>query len=130
MTFKEYLKKNTFKDILGGYADDMDLKQCLETKKIIDKHSGKVFLLCAPWALLAVLCGAVYNFAVEVLASWGIGEVLEHDTTPLVFLFMALTLLAIAYGYVVAVSRITDQINKRIKIIAGVDDGQKETRAD
>lgn len=123
---KEWMGKNTAKEIVGPIVADYDLKQCVELRNKINKHQGKTYLIAVPLCLLMEVIGVAYISISKWLADMGLIELAEDDTSGLAFIFLGLVVLAVWFGYSIFLSVILGGVNKRIEVLAGVSDGTQE----
>lgn len=124
--FKEWMKKDTAKEIVGPIVADYDLKQCVELKNKITRHQGKTYLIAVPLCLFMEVIAVAYISIMVGLADIGLIEVAENDTSGLAFVFLGVLVLAVWFGYTIFLTEIIGRINKRIEELAGVSDGTQK----
>lgn len=123
--FSNWMGKNTAKGIIWPIVADYDLKQCVELKTKISKHSNKVYFIGVCLCMFFTFIALAYMGISSLLADFNLIELKEHDTTGLGILIGGLFIFMGCFGYIVFLSVITEQCNKRIKEIAGVFDGEE-----
>ncbi len=124
--FKEWMKKDTAKDIVGPIVADYDLKQCVELQKKITRHQEKTYFIAVPFCLFMMVISVVYIGISQWLADIGLIEVAENDTSGLGLIFLGMLVLAVWFGYSIFLTVIIGRINKRIEELAGVSDGTQK----
>lgn len=129
MTWKERLSnwmgKNTAKGIIWPIVADYDLKQCVELKTRVNKHSGKIYFIGVCLCMLFTFISLAYMGISSLLADLNLIQLKEHDTTGLGILVWGLFFFMACFGYIMFLSAIDSQCNKRIKEIAGVSNGEE-----
>lgn len=124
--FKEWIKKDTAKEMIGPIVADYDLKQCVELKNKITRHQGKTYLIAVLFCLFMEVIAVAYISIMDGLAYIGLIEVAENDTSGLAFVFLGVLVLAVWFGYTIFLTEIIGRINKRIEELAGVSDGTQK----
>lgn len=129
--FKEQMKGTSFrKQVVDPYVGQMDLKQTVETQKTIIRCESK-----AVWVM--ILFYAVFGCIGGVIAGWiwimdylGYFPYVTGDTDIVVCAMIGILPMAVYFGYIIALDEFKGSVNKRIKKIAGVEDGEEEKIAD
>lgn len=129
--FKEYLKKNTFKQTFGDVFKDYDLKQCVLLKDRIKKHADKVYTLGMGFCTLALGTLVIIDLIMKTINGPEGGLFIPGTPKAVVIVVVVLWVFMFTAGYVMATSTFTNLLNKRIKEIAGVtDNGEEEKGTD
>lgn len=129
--FKEYLKKNTFKDTFGDVFKGYDLKQCVLMSKKVSKHSGKVYTVGCLGMILILLPFCIANEILKAINGAEGALFGPHNPDMLTLLMCALCVFCLAGGYCFSMSYFEIMIKKRINEIAGVtDNGEEEKGTD
>lgn len=123
---KEWMEKDTVKEIIRPIIADYDLKQTVELKKQINRHFRKTYVICTGFCMLFVIAAVVYHIVSGVLDDAGIIELAENDTSVLAILILGLLFMVYYLGYTWSYSIIIGQCNKRIEELAGVSNGTQE----
>ena len=124
--FKEWMEKDTAKEIIGPIVADYDLKQCVELKKKTIKHQTKTCFIAVPLSMVLFFIAVIYILVSDWLANLGLIEVAENDTSGLAFIVLGIVVMAVYWGYILFLGGILEQINKRIEVLAGVSDGTQK----
>lgn len=127
--FKDWLKKDTAKDVIGPIVADYDLKTCIELKNGLIRHENKIWVMCFVPCLLCEVIALAYVSITKYLAELGLIAVSEPDINGPVILIFGIFCLVIWVGYGCFTGTIKRQLDKRIEAIAGVSNG-KETESE
>ena len=129
--FVEQMKGTSFrKQVVDPYVGQMDLKQTVETQKTIVRCENK-----AVWVM--ILFYAVFGCIGGVIAGWiwimdylGYFPYVTGDTDIVVCALIGILPISVYFGYIIALDEFKGSVSKRIKKIAGVEDGEEEKIAD
>lgn len=129
--FKEQMKGTSFrKQVVDPYVGQMDLKQTVETQKTIVRCENK-----AVWVM--ILFYAVFGCIGGVIAGWiwimdylGYFPYVTGDTDIVVCALIGILPISVYFGYEIALVEFKGSVSKRIKKIAGVEDGEEEKITD
>lgn len=129
--FVEQMKGTSFrKQVVDPYVGQMDLKQTVETQKTIVRCESK-----AVWVM--ILFYAVFGCIGGVIAGWiwimdylGYFPYVTGETDPVFVGIIAIMPVTVYFGYALALDEFKGSVSKRIKKIAGVEDGEEEKIAD
>ena len=129
--FKEKMRGTSFrKQVVDPDVGQMDLMQTVETQKTILRCENK-----ALWVM--VLFYAVFGCIGGVIAGWiwimdylGYFPYVTGEQDSMFVGMIALLPVTLYFGYTLALDEFKGSANKRIKKIAGVEDGEEEKIAD
>lgn len=129
--FKEYLKKNTFKQTFGDVFKDYDLKQCVLMKEKINKHGDKVYTLSCLASFGILVPFFITHEIMRAINGPEGGLIQPGQPEGVIFIVVALFVFVLMSGYTLALGSFRILLTKRIKEIAGVtDNGEEEKGTD
>lgn len=123
--FIETMKNTSFrKQIVDPYVDRMELKEAVESEKIILRCQDKAMWVMIMF-LIAIFITAGMIFAwVWCMDFFGFFPYVSGDKDPIFLGVMVLLPMMTMFGYTIAMGEYRAAISKRIKKIAGVDDDE------
>lgn len=127
--FKEYLKKNTFKQTFGDVFKGYGLKQCVLMKDRITKHADKVYTLCMGFCAPVLLSLVIINEIMKAINGPEGALIIPGAPDAVIIVMGCMWVFMFTAGYVMALSSIRNLLNKRIKEIAGVIDNGEEKKS-
>lgn len=129
--FKEKMKGTSFrKQVVDPYVGQMDLKQTVEMQKTIIRCENKaVWILILFYAVLGCIGGVLFGW-IWIMDYLGYFPYVTGDTDIVVCAIIGILPITVYFGYIIALDEFKGSANKRIKKIAGVEDGEEEKIAD
>lgn len=127
----ERMKRTSFrKQVVDPYVGQMDLKQTVETQKTIIRCESKaMYIMLLFYAVFGCIGGVIAGW-IWIMDYLGYFPYVTGDTDPMFGCILAILPMTVYFGYDLALSEFKDSASKRIKKIAGVEDGEEEKIAD
>ena len=120
---KEWLEKDTATEIIAPMVAGFDLKTCIEFRKKIIRNENQALYCSMFFSFAFLVLSLSYMGISKALADIGLISVAEDDINGIIFLLFGLFSLFIYVGYSIILSRMVNQIDKRMELLAGVSDG-------
>lgn len=127
----EKMKRTSFrKQVVDPYVEQMDLKQTVETQKTIIRCESKaMYIMLLFYAVFGCIGGVIAGW-IWIMDYLGYFPYVTGDTDPVFVCILAILPMTVYFGYDLALSEFKGSASKRIKKIAGVEDGEEEKIAD
>ena len=129
--FIEKMKGTSFrKQVVDPYVGQMDLKQTVETQKTIVRCEYKAqWVMLLFYAVFGCIGGVIFGW-IWIMDYLGYFPYVTGEQDPVFVCIFAVLPLTVYFGYELALEEFKGSVNKRIKKIAGVEDGEEEKIAD
>lgn len=129
--FKEKMRGASFrKQVVDPYVEQMDLKQTVEMQKTIEHCDGKGMAVMIVAYLVGGIIASVIGGWIWIMDYLGYFPYVTGDVDPFFGVMLTLVPVSVYFGYVCALDDFKNSLRKRIKKIAGVEDGEEEKIAD
>lgn len=129
--FVEKMKGTSFrKQVVDPYVGQMDLKQTVEIQKTIDRCDSKALGIVLLFYVVLGCIGGVIAGWIWIMDYLGYFPYVTGETDPFFVGIIAILPVTIYFGYELALDEFKGSARKRIKKIAGVEDGEEEKIAD
>lgn len=128
---RQRLKETSFrKQVVDPYVEQMDLKQTVEMRRTIEHCDGKGMAIMLVAYVVGGIIACVIGGWIWVMDYLGYFPYVTGDVDPFFGVMLTLVPVSVYFGYVCALDEFKNSLRKRIKKIAGVEDGEEEKIAD
>ena len=118
------------KQVVDHYVEQMVLKQTVETQKTIVRCENKaVWIMVLFYAVLGCIGGVIFGW-IWIMDYLGYFPYVTGEQDPMFVGILAMMPVTVYFGYALALDEFKGSASKRIKKIAGVEDGEEEKIAD
>ncbi len=127
----EKMKRTSFrKQVVDPYVGQMDLKQTVEMQKTIERCDSKgMAVMMVAYVVGGIIAGVIGGW-IWIMDYLGYFPYVTGDVDPYFGTMLTLVPVSVYFGYVCALDDFKNSLRKRIKKIAGVEDGKEEKIAD